>query len=916
MSDQSKSLLPNQHKEFTSKEYWNSFFSELHEKPFEWYGKTEDVYPFLSRFLQKDSSILIIGCGNSNLSVDLYNKGYQHITNIDYSEVVIEEMKRKYSSSCSLMKWLLGDVTNLIDACQDEQFDIVVDKGTLDAIYSEDNEELKEKSLSMFREISRILKRKNGSYFCISLAQDYILQLLLEYFHSSLWKTDLYYLLINQNQQSVDKQRQSALQPFVFQFTKQKVPQQHVFSNLSSSSSPSSSAVRVHMDSMGNPFVNQNEFLSLSFSKVFSYVQAIQDFYRCKHSLQFLQIGRFETLNFWTNNNSNSSTTSSSSIPAKAEEKGNTTTMTSTSTIPRFSLRILDASEQGKLSIAVFIIPFGREADYQFISKDGLSDIAFQANCKRLIAVACNRPYPYPEMSDLQAQLSPLVLSLKFSSMREDEAIPYMAVNNDRSWEVISQGESKRSGIYIIEEKEEREEEGDGEEGETNQEEDSKPLKGVYRRLIFLENQHFIQTEVHLVSSSYQRHKIDKPKRKGNGSSSSSSKKKKSNKKKKSSSSNEAQQQQQSVINTEVISSSSSSKDYDYLFDFSYLDDHHKGFLLSFCLNSRIIAAFEQKKEANPMSCLLIGLGGGALPMVLQKYYPSLSLTIVELDETVYEIAKNFFHFQLNSSSEVAICEGIKFINSVVTSNEEVKTMKKVNNLPSSLSDLSLNPTSSSSSSLTSSRTMKQYDFIIIDVDCKDPSMGLSAPPKEFITNDVLFKLYSLLSSDGILLINTVARNKELLNQFIDRLKIIFTLCPLKDDEEEEEGVNESHAKGGGNQNKGRIEEGRILQLQANKENVNVCLICMKNSNCSSFFSSSADNGSKGKKIKKGNNNTKELSKNQLEIKLQVHVENNLTSLLTVRFFLLFALFSSFDVLLSFSFLSFRMLRILKIVYN
>jgi hypothetical protein len=42
---------------------------------------------------------LIIGCGNSSLGYDLSKEaGYSNIDNIDYSSVVIDKMKEKYSS--------------------------------------------------------------------------------------------------------------------------------------------------------------------------------------------------------------------------------------------------------------------------------------------------------------------------------------------------------------------------------------------------------------------------------------------------------------------------------------------------------------------------------------------------------------------------------------------------------------------------------------------------------------------------------------------------------------------------------------------------------------------------------------------------------------------------------------------------
>lgn len=43
----------------------------------------------------KEAEILIIGCGNSEISEKLYEDGYHYITNVDYSSVVIEQMRER-----------------------------------------------------------------------------------------------------------------------------------------------------------------------------------------------------------------------------------------------------------------------------------------------------------------------------------------------------------------------------------------------------------------------------------------------------------------------------------------------------------------------------------------------------------------------------------------------------------------------------------------------------------------------------------------------------------------------------------------------------------------------------------------------------------------------------------------------------
>ena len=65
---------------------------------------------------------------------------------------------------------------------ESEKFDVVLDKGTLDALMSEENiEKSNEDSEKLFNEIERVLK-VGGRYMCISLAQEHIQSRLLNSF--------------------------------------------------------------------------------------------------------------------------------------------------------------------------------------------------------------------------------------------------------------------------------------------------------------------------------------------------------------------------------------------------------------------------------------------------------------------------------------------------------------------------------------------------------------------------------------------------------------------------------------------------------------------------------------------------------------------------------------------------------------
>jgi SAM-dependent methyltransferase len=78
--------------------------------------------------------ILVLGCGNSTLSESLYDEGYTQITNVDYSQTVIDLMRRRNACDRPLMQWLRADFRHMSEV-QSGGFDLVIDKGSLDAVF-------------------------------------------------------------------------------------------------------------------------------------------------------------------------------------------------------------------------------------------------------------------------------------------------------------------------------------------------------------------------------------------------------------------------------------------------------------------------------------------------------------------------------------------------------------------------------------------------------------------------------------------------------------------------------------------------------------------------------------------------------------------------------------------------------------
>jgi spermidine synthase len=63
-----------------------------------------------------------------------------------------------------------------------------------------------------------------------------------------------------------------------------------------------------------------------------------------------------------------------------------------------------------------------------------------------------------------------------------------------------------------------------------------------------------------------------------------------------------------------------------------------------------------------PTRALIVGLGGGALPMFLHRSLPHLAIEVVELDSGVLDVAREFFGFEEDARMRVWIEDGRDFI--------------------------------------------------------------------------------------------------------------------------------------------------------------------------------------------------------------------------------------------------------------
>jgi SAM-dependent methyltransferase len=173
VDEEQSSFAPKSNSLYGTKDYWEERYSK--EKDYEWLLSYEQLASQLTPFLQQPTSrILMLGCGNSPFSADMYDAGYHNIVNIDYSETVISAMKKRHCSERPAMEWGVMDMTDLSELA-DETFDVVIDKATMDAMMTAEGDVWNpsqvcvDQARSICQHVSRILV-PGGHFLQISLA--------------------------------------------------------------------------------------------------------------------------------------------------------------------------------------------------------------------------------------------------------------------------------------------------------------------------------------------------------------------------------------------------------------------------------------------------------------------------------------------------------------------------------------------------------------------------------------------------------------------------------------------------------------------------------------------------------------------------------------------------------------------------
>ncbi|CAE6086522.1 unnamed protein product [Arabidopsis arenosa] len=135
---------------------------------------------------------------------------------------------------------------------------------------------------------------------------------------------------------------------------------------------------------------------------------------------------------------------------------------------------------------------------------------------------------------------------------------------------------------------------------------------------------------------------------------------------------------------------------------------------------------------------LCIGVGGGGLLSFLRLQL-GFEVTGVEIDPEVLRIARQYFGLE-ESLALVHVEDGIEFLKRFCTSCDDDA----------------------------------KFDVLMVDLDSTDPIHGMTAPPVDFVAQDVLQAARKVLVPSGVFIINVIPPNKTFYQELQDQFRHVF----------------------------------------------------------------------------------------------------------------------------------------------
>ncbi|XP_005867715.1 PREDICTED: methyltransferase-like protein 13 [Myotis brandtii] len=524
-------------------------------------------------------------------------------------------MKERNANRRPQMSFLKMDMTQM--EFPDASFQVVLDKGTLDAVLTDEEEKTLQQVDRMLAEVGRVLQ-VGGRYLCISLAQAHVLKKAVGHFSREGWMVRVHQVASSQDQ-VLEAESRFPLPVFAFIMTKfRPIP---------------GSALQIL------ELCAQEQGKPVRLESAERLAEAVRE--RQQYAWLCSQLYRKAGLG-------------SVSLDLCNGDTGE----------PRYTLHVVDSptvKPSRDNHFAIFIIPQGRETEWLFGMEEGRKQLAASAGFRRLITVALHRGQQYEGMDSIQAELSARVMELAPAGMPAQQQVPFLSVGGDIGVRTIQHQDcSPLSGDYVIEDVQ-----GDD--------------KCYFRRLIFLSNRNVVQSEARLLKAVS--HKAQKKRKK------------------------DRKKQWPAGTPEEPPAAQGQSIDKSYL-----CCEHHKAMIAGLALLRNPELLLE-----TPLALLVVGLGGGSLPLFVHDHFPKSRIEAVEIDPSMLEVATQWFGFSQSERMKVHIADGLDYITS-----------------------------------LAGREARPQYDVIMFDVDSKDPTLGMSCPPPAFVDQPFLQKVKSILTPEAL----------------------------------------------------------------------------------------------------------------------------------------------------------------------
>jgi len=141
-----------------------------------------------------------------------------------------------------------------------------------------------------------------------------------------------------------------------------------------------------------------------------------------------------------------------------------------------------------------------------------------------------------------------------------------------------------------------------------------------------------------------------------------------------------------------------------------------------------VFAAFAFVEK--PQKVLVIGLGGGVIPLAFKQIYPRLNLDVVELDPAMVRVAKQFFGFAETDTLNVHVSDGRVFVKKKLLEGEA-------------------------------------YDIIVLD------AFGRNWTPEHLLTEEFLNEVKGVMREGGVFVSHSRAKNK-LSDSFFATYRSVF----------------------------------------------------------------------------------------------------------------------------------------------